>query len=258
MKNIKISLVVITKNEERNIANCINSVKDVVDEIIVIDSFSSDSTKNICEQLGANFISKIWEGYSAAKNYGNSIANGEYILSLDADEVLSDDLKSYILSEKNEFQFDAYYFNRKTNYCGQWINHSGWYPDPKLRLWKKDNVYWQGDIHEKIILPDNYRINFVKLDILHYSFNSISEHVSQLNRFSDIHALSAFEKGRKTNVIKIFIKPIERFLTTYFFKLGFLDGFYGFIICQLSAQAIFLRNIKLYQLNRKNKKAYEK
>lgn len=243
-----ISLVIITHNEEKNIGRCLESVKGIVDEIIVVDSFSNDNTENICNDFGVNFINRKWEGYSNSKNHGNSLAKGKYILSLDADEVLSSELRDFIIKEKTDFKFDGYIFNRKTNYCGKWINHCGWYPDPKLRLWKNESIMWEGDVHENLILPNGFNTSSIKRDILHYSISTISDHINQINKFSDIYAQSAFNRGKKTNLFMMFFKPIERFLITYFFKLGFLDGLYGFVISQLTAHSIFLRHIKLYQL----------
>ncbi len=243
----KISLVIITKNEEKNIQRCLESAKDVVDEIIVIDSFSTDKTQEICEQYNVKFVGKEWMGYSKTKNFGNSLAQYDWILSLDADEALSEPLKKAILIQKNGFNSDAYYCNRITRYCGTWINHSGWYPDPKMRLWRKEAGSWKGDIHENVKLKKGTKIEKLEGNLLHYSINSIFEHQEQINKFSEIYAKSAFESGKRTHLLNIVFKPFERFLTTYFFKLGLLDGYNGLLISILTAHAIFLRHVKLQQ-----------
>ncbi len=243
----KISLVVITKNEEKNIQRCLESVKGVVDEIVVIDSFSTDKTQEICQQYNVKFICKQWMGYSETKNYGNEMAKNQWILSIDADEALSDKLRKSIIKIKKSFKHDAYTFNRLTNYCGKWIKHSGWYPDPKMRLWKKSIGGWEGDIHETVVLPKNVSEGSLKGNLLHFSVYSINQHINQINNFSEIHAQSAFDKGKRTNMFKILMKPVERFFITYIFKLGILDGFYGFLISSLTAHSIFLRLTKLRQ-----------
>lgn len=249
----KISLVIISFNEQKNIGRCLESVKDVVDEIIVVDSFSTDKTKEICDSYGVRFVQKKWMGYSKTKNYANSLANYDWILSLDSDESLSNDLKQSLLIEKENLSNDAYIFNRKANYCGQWINHCGWYPDKKIRLWKKDKAFWQGDIHEELIIDEEIKPRLLNGDILHFTYYSISEHVLQLNKFTDIAAKEKFEQGKTVSLFKLFLSPIIRFATSYFIRLGVLDGFYGFVISVITANATFLKYSKLRQIIRTNK-----
>ena len=162
-----LSVVIITFNEERNIARCINSVKDIADEIVVVDSYSTDNTKNICSNFDVIFIQRKWEGFSAAKNFANSMSKNDWILSLDADEVLSDQLRETIknLKFKNEFSYCS--FNRLTNYCGSWIRHSNWYPDKKLRLFNRKNSEWSGLIHEELSVPVNIIIKHFKIGRAH-------------------------------------------------------------------------------------------
>ncbi|MCF8370859.1 MAG: glycosyltransferase family 2 protein [Bacteroidales bacterium] len=244
----KISLVIISKNEEKNIQRCLESVKGIVDEIIVIDSLSTDKTKEICEQYDVRFVQQEWLGYSATKNLGNRLASHDWILSLDADEAISGELKKNIIKEKENFRYDAYISRRMTNYCGKWIRHCGWYPDPKMRLWKKTMGEWNGDIHETVDLQKNARIGKLSGDILHYSISTVFQHIEQINKFSEIYSQSAFQKGKASNMASLLFKPVERFFTTYIFKLGILDGYYGFLISALSAHSIFLRRVKLRQL----------
>jgi len=249
----KISLIIISFNEQKNIGRCLESAKDVADEIIVVDSFSTDKTKEICNSYGVIFQQVKWMGYSETKNYANSLATNDWILSLDSDEALSDDLKQSLLKEKDNFSNDAYIFSRKANYCGQWINHCGWYPDKKVRLWKKGKVFWKGDIHEELIFDKELKPKELKGDILHYTYYSISEHVLQANKFTDIAAKEKFEQGKTVGLFKLFLSPIVRFITSYFIRLGFLDGFYGFVISVITANSTFLKYTKLRQLIRTNK-----
>lgn len=240
-----ISAVVITFNEEKNLPKCLNSLQTVADEIIVVDSFSTDSTIDICKKFNVKLFQKKWEGYSSAKNYGNNLTSFDYILSLDADEELSKELQKSILKIKENISFDAYSMNRITNYCGKWIKHCGWYPDKKIRLWNKNKGHWEGIIHEKVVFNSKVKIAHLKGDILHYSYYSISQHIKQSNIFTDIAAKEMFEKNEKTSYFKIIFSTLFKFFYLYFLKLGFLDGFYGLVICVISSYANFIKYSKL-------------
>ncbi len=244
-----LSVVIITFNEEKNIARCIQSVKDVADEVLVVDSYSTDRTEDICRTMGARFLQHAWEGYSPQKNYANSMAKYDHILSIDADEALSDTLKS-ILELKDNWTKAGYRMNRMTNYCGKWIRHGSWYPDRKLRLFDRTKGGWVGTIHETIEFSQEVPTGFLKGDLLHYSYTTIADHVRQANHFTDITADQAFARGKKAGIIKILCSPLFKFIRDYIFLLGFLDGYYGFIVCRISAQASFLKYAKLRELNR--------
>jgi glycosyltransferase involved in cell wall biosynthesis len=245
----KISAVIITLNEEKNIGRCIDSLHDVADEILVVDSFSEDKTEFIAKNKGARFIQNEFEDYVKQHMFADKYATYDHILSLDADEELSADLIESVKSVKKYWKHDGYSMNRMTNYCGKWIKHSGWYPDIKLRLYDKRKGKWTGNkIHERFTLVEGSTKGHLKGDLFHYSFNTISQHVNQANKFTDLTALAAFESGRKSNGLKIFFNPIFKFIRDYFFNFGFLDGYYGFVICQISANATFLKYIKLREL----------
>lgn len=247
----KISAVIITFNEERNIERCIKSLHGIVDEVIVIDSFSTDKTAEICNNQGVRFYQARWQGYSATKNYGNSLATNNYIFSIDADEVLSEELKKEILTLKNSAKLsDAYYINRLTNYCGSWIHHCGWYPDTKLRLWNKQKGEWKGNIHEEVVMDSGSSFANFKGDLLHYSYYSIQQHINQANKFTDLTANEAFIKGKKAGLLKIFFSPCFKFIRDYFLKMGFMDGYHGFVICRISAFATYLKYTKLRELHK--------
>jgi glycosyltransferase involved in cell wall biosynthesis len=251
----KLSAVIITKNEERNIGRCIDSMDGVADEIIVVDSGSTDNTERICKEKGASFLYNEWKGYIEQKNYANSLAKHKHILSLDADEALSDRLRESILKEKENFQSDAYEMNRLTNYCGKWIRHCGWYPDRKLRLFDKDKFEWGGErIHENMVAKaENVSIERLEGDILHYSYYDIAQHVAQANLFTTMTAELAIEKGKNACLCKIIISPMVKFIRDYFIKLGFLDGYYGYLVCRISAQATFMKYAKMRQLKKARK-----
>jgi glycosyltransferase involved in cell wall biosynthesis len=251
----KISAVIITFNEEKNIKKCIDSLKDIADEIIVLDSFSTDKTEKICIEENVKFYKHNFDGHIQQKNRVIEFAENKYILSLDADEVISEELKKSILEIKENPKFDSYYFNRLNYYCGKKIKHGGWYPDKKIRLWNKNIGKWGGENpHDKVILNTNSTKQFLKGDILHYSFTSINQHINQINKFSEIKALNDFNKKKKPNIFKLILKPFLKFTKMYFLKFGFLDGFFGFVISKNSAHSEFLRQVKLKELYFKNEK----
>jgi len=249
-----LSVVIIAFNEERNISRCLESVSEIADEIIVVDSGSTDRTEKMCTDFGAKFIHNYWPGYTEQKNFANAQASNDHILSLDADEAISTLLKYNIRNEKENGFKNGYLMNRMTNYCGKWIKHGAWYPDRQLRLFDRRQGQWEGErIHERFVLRDNSGPVHIEGDMLHYSYYTIEEHVAQANYFTTITAEVAFQKGKNAGFIKIFCSPVIRFLRDYIFRAGFLDGYAGFLIAQISANATFLKYIKIRQLHQKSK-----
>jgi len=245
----KLSVVIITLNEEKNIGRCLESVKDIADEIVIVDSFSTDRTEEICLSYNARFIKHEFKGHIEQKNWAMEQASYQHVLSLDADEELSDRLKKSILEVKTDWKYDGYYFNRLTNYCGKWIRHTSWYPARKLRLWDRSKGRWGGiNPHDKFKLEKGSGRQFIKGDLLHYSYYTINEHIAQINAFSTIVANAYLKEGRTANYINILLLPIWRLFRDYIIKLGFLDGFYGLVISVNSAHETFLKYIKLRKL----------
>lgn len=250
---MRLSVVIITFNEEKNIGRCITSVKPVADEIIVVDSFSTDNTVSIAESLGASVHLQAFLGYVEQKNFALGLASNDYVLSLDADEALDKVLESSILDVKNNFAHQGYTMNRCTNYCGKFIRHGAWYPDKKLRLFNRSVAYWGGDNpHDKVVIKEELPLKHLKGDILHYSYNSIEEHVLQNNKFSTISAETLFKRGKRTNIFKMTIHPLWAFILGYFLRGGFLDGFYGFVVALHVAHLSFLKHAKLYLKQQKS------
>ncbi len=244
-----ISAVIITKNEERNIARCIESLKTIADEVLIVDSGSTDKTIEIAENLDAKVIRTEWQGYSATKNYGNEQAAFNYILSIDADEMVSNQLtKSIIAVKLNLTAGTSFSFNRLTNYCGSWIKHCGWYPDTKMRLWNREDGKWEGDIHEQIVFKSSVHIEKLKGDLFHYSYYTKTDHYAQADKFTTLTAKDAYLKGKRSNFIKMLISPLAKFVKAYFIQLGFLDGAAGFQVCRISAYATFQKHSKLKKL----------
>jgi len=249
---MKLSVVIITFNEEKNIETCLKSAEAVADEIIVLDSFSTDKTEEICKKFKLRFEQSKFAGYVEQKNAVAALASGDFILSLDADEVLSEKLTSEILQIKQHSQFDAYSFNRLTHFCGTPIRHCGWYPDTKIRIWRRGKGHWGGqNPHDTMILDKDATLKHLSGDLLHYSFHSIEQHLAQINKFSSIKAEIDFKKGKKSNAVKLLVHPAFKFVRCYMLKLGFLDGFYGYVVCKNSAHSTFLKYAKLLELRKK-------
>lgn len=245
----KLSAVIITFNEARNIKRCIASLQDVADEIVVVDSFSTDATPSICKGLNVQFHQREWKGYSKQKNYGNGLAANDWILSVDADEALSEELQQSILAVKSNENHENFAFNRLTNYCGKWIKHSGWYPDTKLKMFNRTKSDWQGEVHETLMVEPS-SVKKLKGDLMHYSYHSVSDHVKRSDVYSTLGAKELFENGKKASLLKLLFNPWLKFNKMYFIKLGFLDGMAGFTIALITAYGTFLKYIKLYYLSK--------
>jgi glycosyltransferase involved in cell wall biosynthesis len=247
--SVPLSVVIITFNEERNISRCLDSVRGIADEVVVVDSFSTDKTEEICRKYGAVFVKHPFEGHIQQKNFALSQSSHTYVLSLDADEALSGDLQKSVLAAKGQWAADAYEMPRLTNYCGHWIRHTDWYPDRKIRLFDKRKARWGGaNPHDRIELTSGATLRRMDANILHYSYHSVSQHLQQLNYFTDIGAKMAFDNGKKAPLPVILFSPFTKFVKGYFIRLGFLDGYYGFLVCAISAFASFLKYVKLRQL----------
>jgi glycosyltransferase involved in cell wall biosynthesis len=253
MAQVKISAVIIAFNEEKNIQRCLTSLHGVADEIVVIDSFSTDKTEEICKPFGVRFIQNPFEGHIQQKNFAMRQAEFDIILSLDADEELSGELQRSIRSSKANWQADAYRMNRLTSYCGKWIRHCGWYPDNKIRLWDRRKGSWRGENpHDRIVMDDQQKGVQINGDIHHYSYYSFSELVLQTETFSTIAAMESFKNGKTIFYpFHVVIYPLFRFLNVYFFKLGLLDGKEGFVISAMDAFYRFSKYNKLHSLQRK-------
>jgi glycosyltransferase involved in cell wall biosynthesis len=251
---ISISIVIITFNEEKNIGRCLSSLKNLSDDIVVVDSFSTDSTEAICKEFGVRFVQHEFEGHIEQKNWAITQAKYPHILSLDADEVVSDELYNSIKSVLSNWKSSGYTMNRLTNYCGHWVKHCGWYPDTKLRLWDSRLGKWGGDNpHDKYEMYSKHsEIEHLKGDILHYSYYTLDDHYKQVAYFTDILAKAQFKKGKMAPIIMLVFSPIVKFIKDYFIKLGFLDGKVGFRICRISAYATFTKYKKLRFLYKNN------
>jgi glycosyltransferase involved in cell wall biosynthesis len=247
-----ISAVIITFNEERNIARCLESLRGIADDVVVVDSGSVDRTEEICRSYGVNFIRQAWLGYSAQKNLANGHARYDWILSVDADEALSEELKRSILELKGEGAIRVCKFARMTNYCGHWVRHGGWYPDHKIRMFDRREARWEGELHEQLQGASKGEAVLLKGDCLHYSYYTVDDHHRQAEKFTTLSAEELFKKGSRPGVLELYLSPVWKFIIDYGFRLGFLDGSAGFRIAHISACATRMKHLKLERLRREN------
>ncbi len=249
---IKFSVAIITFNEEKNIKACIESVVEIADEILVLDSNSNDNTKKIASKFKkVKFFNQDFKGHIEQKNDAIKLCRGEWILSLDADERASKELmaeiKNIILENPN---IDGYKIRRLTFHMGKFIKHSGWYPQYKYRFFKKEKAFWTGENpHDYIEIQGVGKK--IHSDIIHYSFKDLTHQVDTINKFSSIVAFTRFHKNKKFNTLNLITKPFIKFLEIYIFKLGVLDGLQGFVIAISSSYSAFLKEAKIYELEKK-------
>jgi glycosyltransferase involved in cell wall biosynthesis len=248
---IALTATIITFNEEKNIERCLQSLQGVADEIVVVDSHSTDQTKAICERYGVRFIANDFKGHIEQKNVAIDCASNNWILSLDADEALTSELREAILELKKNPSFNGYSFNRLTYYCGHWVKYCGWYPDTKLRLVHKAHARWTGvNPHDRLAMHTNEAIGHLKGDLLHYSYYTREDHLRQIDYFSSIAAKELFQRGKKSSWLLILLKVTAQFFKSFFLKTGFLDGYTGWTISRLSAFATYKKYHNLLKLNR--------
>ena len=246
---VKLSVVVITLNEEQNIGRCLESVREVADDIVVVDSYSTDRTMEICKEAGARFIQHTFHSHIEQKNWAITQARFPHILSLDADEALSDQLRESILKVKKSWSHDGYLFNRCTNYCGTWIRHTTWYPSRKLRLWDSRKGSWGGiNPHDRFMLEPGTSQQKLNGDLLHYSYYSVPEHHQQLEKFATIQAAEMKSRGKRATAVDAVMHATWRFINDFIIRMGLLHGTKGFTISRLGAKEVWLKYRKLSKL----------
>ncbi len=243
---MKISAAIIAFNEERNIARAIESLR-CCDEVVVVDSGSSDRTVELAQTHGARVIQSHWRGYAAQKNFAAASCNHDWVLSIDADEALSETLEGEIWELKLADQrFDAYTMPRLAQYLGRWIQHSGWYPDRKVRLYHRRHAQWEGDyVHESVRVTGT--VGHLENNLLHYTCSSLSEHLRTLDRYTSLAADELVAQRRPISWRKFTLDPAWTWLKTYVFQQGFRDGFEGLAIANLASLYTFLKYAKAYK-----------
>jgi glycosyltransferase involved in cell wall biosynthesis len=249
----KLSVVIIALNEERNIARAIDSAQSIADEILVIDSFSTDKTEQICVEKGVRFMQQKWEGYSKTKNLANNLATHDWIFSLDADEALDEEMQNAVQEIKKKGFDGIYTVNRLTNYCGKWIKHSTWYPDWKIRIFPKSKAQWEGEyVHEELRFSEKLPEFQLEGHLHHYSYYNYSDHRKRADKYSLLTAQKLYESGKSAGPLRPLISGIGRFVTMFILKLGILDGWKGFKIAQISGLSNIVKYKELRRLNKQN------
>jgi glycosyltransferase involved in cell wall biosynthesis len=243
----KISAIVITYNEEKNIQRCLESI-NWADEIVMVDSFSQDRTKEIASSFTDKILDLEWQGFGKQKEFARQKASYDWVMSIDADEVISEKLKEEIKSIINKDDSpDGYYIPRLSNFLGKWIKHSGWYPDYVLRLFRKDKARFnESPVHEKLVLDG--KAGFLKSEILHYTDPDISHYLSKMDRYTTLSSEKLLTEGKSFTLFDLLFRPIAVFFKMYLFKAGFLDGWQGFVLACFSFFHVFTKYAKLWHL----------
>jgi len=249
---VKISAVIITFNEEQKIAQAIKSVA-WANEILVVDSESTDKTREIALSLGAKVLLEKWQGFSKQKQFASASATNDWIFSLDADEIVSDELKNEILQLKDLVEnklADGYKIPRLSFYMNRPIRRGGWYPDWQMRLFNRRKGKWKDVlIHESVQMQTDARVEKLTGDILHYSVEDASHHHRMIGtRYAPLAAKQMFERGKRTSALKIASVGLTTFLQAYILKGGFLDGLPGFCIARFAAHHAFLKHLLLWEM----------
>jgi glycosyltransferase involved in cell wall biosynthesis len=247
---VRLSVVIITRNEELNLARCLKSVS-FADEVVIADSHSTDRTVEIAHQFGASIFEIDWPGFGPAKQAALDRATGDWVLSIDADEEVSSSLAEEIRAVVSDGAGRAgYLIPRRANFLGRWIKHCGWYPDPLLRLFQRTSGRFdQAVVHERVIVDGP--VGRLKSELLHYSYPDLETYFEKSNRYTTVGAAELARAGVQASASDIVIRPVIAFIKHYISKLGFLDGLEGFLVSVFSAQAVMVKYAKLRRLNRR-------
>ncbi len=245
-----ISATVITLNEQKNIKRALQSLKGVVDEVIVVDSGSTDKTVEFARAFGAKVFIRDFDNFSNQKNFAVTKAKGNWMLSLDADEEVTQELGEEIKKSLENKEFDAYLIPRRNFILGKEIKHSRWSPDTHIWLWKKDFGKWVGEVHEEVAVSG--KVGFLKNSKIHNSHKTISEFMEANSKYSDLEASRLFNSGIKFSFWKMIWQALFEFIIRFIYKKGYLDGKEGFILAYLMSIYKLTVGIKLWELNIKN------
>ena len=249
-----LSILVMTYNEEANLERCLKSVDGLGDEIVILDSYSVDRTLDIARAMGARIEQFPFDSYINQKTRLIQLAEYDWVLTIDADEYLSPELKSAIQAAKSETEYDGYQTNRRNKIGDTWINHGNWYPDRKIRFFDRRKIFITGkDPHDVMQPLANARIGFLKGDLMHHADQNISSRYQTIERHSTRAAEALYSAGKKWRLWRMIFKPAARFIVAFILKLGFLDGYYGWIIARSEMHYVWLREVKLWELWKKTK-----
>jgi (heptosyl)LPS beta-1,4-glucosyltransferase len=255
--SVRISTAIITLNEEQNIIRALESVA-WTDEVIVIDSGSSDQTVDICQEWGARVIAGKFDGYVRSKNRALRHTKGDWVLSIDADEEVTPELRKEIEQIiADDKAADGYRIPRKNHYLGKWVKHCGWYPDYQLRLWRRDSGQWVGGrVHERVNVNGEVRKTNAALN--HFTYHTLEEHIIRMNKYAGLHANDRFDEGKRTSYISLLFAPLFQFIKLYLLRLGVFDGLHGLMVSSMGSYYAFLKKAKLIELQLKQKKSADR
>ena len=244
---LPLSAVIITINQEKKIAKTIEALKTLTNDIVVVDSGSTDLTRKVARAAGANVLEHAWAGYSAQKNFGNAWAKYDWILSVDDDEVVSPELAESIRQAfTTSPDYDAFDLPFRTVFAGKLIRFGGWNPESHIRIFNKKQIQWNADaVHEGLTIKPEHKVKKLVGYVYHYTVDTPEQFASKTDRYSSLFAEKGVKMGKKANFIKIYLSPIFRFLVEYIFKLGFLDGYYGWFIAKENMRYTYLKYKKL-------------
>lgn len=247
---MNISVVIITKNEAHIIANTLQSLQPVIQDIVIVDSGSTDETIAICKQFNATVIETDWSGYGINKNKGIAAAKYDWILSLDADEAIDEELKQSLTQLALQNDMEVFDIRFKNFFCDKWIRFGEWGFDRHIRLFNRTKVHWNNvAVHENLILPNQISVTKLKGNILHYTVQNRQEYDAKTDHYARMNAKKYAATGKKANLFKLYLSPLFAFLQHYIFRLGFLDGTEGFIIAKTTARYTFLKYRYLKEMN---------
>lgn len=246
-----ISATIITLNEEKNIKRALESLKDLVNEVIVVDCGSKDKTTEWAEKFGAKVFFRKFDNFANQKNFAAAKAIGEWILSVDADEIIPKDLAEEIKQAIKQDGVSGFLIGRRNFILGGEIKHSRWSPDSHIWLWKKDRGKWVGDVHEEVIISG--KVGIFKNSKIHYSHKTVSEFIEANNKYSGLEAKSLYKNGIHVPFSKMIWQSVFEFFIRFIYKRGFLDGWRGFCLAYLMSVYKLTVWIKLWELNRKDK-----
>jgi glycosyltransferase involved in cell wall biosynthesis len=254
--SLPLSVFVVTLDEEVNLRRCLESLKGMAAEIVVVDSGSRDGTRAVAEAFGAKWLEREWSGFRDQKNFGLEHCTQAWVLNLDADEEMSDDLRDSmrVFLERDESGTDGASFSRLSYFLGRWIRHGDWYPDVKLRLFRREKGRFEGvGGHDHLVMEGEGGVERLRGDLLHFSYPTMNDYIRKLIAFSDAHLQSELEKGRRWSLMGNLFRPLWRFFRSYVLRLGFLDGFPGFWVAVATGFSTFVRHSRLYEQERNSR-----
>ena len=246
---MEISVVIITRNEGHIIGKTLQSLQGVTDDIVIVDSGSTDDTLVICRQFNTNIIEPGWNGYGPNKNMGIKAAKHNWILNLDADEMIDETLKRSLLALSLPGENEVFEMRYKNFFIGKWIKHGEWGYDKHVRLFNRRVIQWnEAAVHENLTINADTKIILLKGNILHYTVQSLTEYEQKTIAYARLNAQKYFEQGKKKSLLKQYLSPVFSFIQNYFFRLGFLDGAAGFLIAKTTARYTFLKYAYLNEM----------